>query len=162
MSVAWPASPLIEAAWSRAVLPAATFAGDAGSAPGTSPSGSDQEADWKVNGTPGIAAAICERRAAPPEEAWPASFTSAVTDRSVPGAVLRSCCTASGSAWPMKTATAAATAAATSVVRAAAASTPQYAVMRRAAIGPRGLNTSKACRTNAGTSNVKQCKADWA
>ena len=58
----------------------------------------------------------------------------------------------------MNTAIAAATAATTSVVRAAAASTPQYAVMRRVVIGPRGLNTCKACRTNSGISNVKNVK----
>src|SRR3984957_6094055 len=83
MSVAWPAIPVIEAACRRVVLPGPTFAGDAGSAPGTSPSGSDQEADWKLNGTPGVAAAICDRRGAPPEEAWRPLFTSAVTDISV-------------------------------------------------------------------------------
>ena len=91
MSVAWLAIPLIEAACRRVALPLPTPVGDAGSAPGTSPSGSDQEADWKLNGTPGIAAAICDRRVAPPEEAWPPSFTSAVTDISVPGAAVRSC-----------------------------------------------------------------------
>ena len=69
MSVAWLAIPIIEAACRRAVLPMPTPVGDAGSAPGTSPSGSDQEADWKLNGTPGIAAAISDRRVAPPEEA---------------------------------------------------------------------------------------------
>ena len=69
MSVAWLAIPLIEAACRRVALPLPTPAGDAGSAPGTSPSGSDQEAERKLNGTPGIAAAICDRRVAPPEEA---------------------------------------------------------------------------------------------
>ena len=51
------------------MLPLPAPGGAAGSAPGTSPSGSDQEADCKLNGTPGIAAAICDRRVAPPEEA---------------------------------------------------------------------------------------------
>ena len=67
-SDAWLAIPLIEAAWRSAVLPWPALGGDAGSAPGTSPSGSDQNAWWKLNGTPGIAAAIRDRSAALP---WP-------------------------------------------------------------------------------------------
>ena len=91
MSVAWLVIPDMAAACRRGVLPLPTLAGDAGSAPGMSPSGSDQEADWKLNGTPGIAAAISDRTAAPPETSWPGPFTSAVTDMLVSDAVARSC-----------------------------------------------------------------------
>ena len=138
-STAWLAIPFIEAACSSAVLPLPAFAGVAGSAPGTSPSGSDQNASWRLNGMPGIAAAICARSVALPLAAWLGPLTSALIDRVVSGAVTRSCCTASGRACPANTASVAATAAATSVVSAAAASTTQCAVIRRVAIGPRGL-----------------------
>ena len=138
-STAWLAIPFIEAACSSAVLPLPAFAGVAGSAPGTSPSGEDQNASWRLNGMPGIAAAICARSVALPWAAWLGPLTSAFIDRVVSGAVTRSCCTASGRACPANTASVAATAAATSVVSAAAASTTQCAVIRRVAIGPRGL-----------------------
>ena len=140
---AWLAISPMEAAWRSGVLPCPALAGDAGSAPGTSPSGSDQNASWKLNGMPGIAAAIRDRSAALPGAAWLGSLTSAVTDNAVSGAVTRSCRTASGRAWPVNTASAAATAAVTRVVSAAAASTTQCAVIRRVAIGPRGLITAQ-------------------
>ena len=88
---------------------------------------------------PGIAAAICARSVALPWAAWLGPLTSAFINRVVSGAVTRSCCAASGRACPANTASVAATAAATSVVSAAAASTTQCAVIRRVAIGPRGL-----------------------
>ena len=66
---------------------------------------------WKLNGIPGSAAAMRDRSAALSGAAWPGSLTSPVTDIAVPGAVTRSCRTASGRAWPANTASAAATAA---------------------------------------------------
>ena len=74
---------------------------------------------------PGIAAAIRDRSAALPSTAWLGSLTSVVIDSAVSGATARSCLTACGSAWPVKTMSAAATVAATRVVSAAAASTTQ-------------------------------------
>ena len=131
-------------------MPLPTFGGSAGSAPGTSPSGSDQNASLKLNGMPGNVAAICDRSAVLPLAAWLGSLTSAVIDSAVSGAVTRSCLTACGSAWPVKTVSAAATVAATRVVSAAAASTTQCAVIRRIASGPRGLITTTAFRTKNG------------
>ncbi len=98
ISVAWLVISLMEAACSSAVLPLPALAGTAGSAPGTSSSGSDQNASWKVNGMPGIAEAIRDRSAALPWTASPVLFTNAVTDRAVSGVVARSCWTASGRA----------------------------------------------------------------
>ena len=91
---------------------------------------------WKrPNGTPSSDAAIVDRSAA---VVWaglpPANVPVMVID--VPGAATRSCLTAWGSAWPANTARAAPTAAATSVVSAAAASTTQCADMRAATVAP--------------------------
>jgi hypothetical protein len=107
------------------VLPLPAFASGAGSDPGTSPSGSDENASLKLNGMPGIVAAILDRSAALPLTAWLGLPTSVEIDSAVSGATARSCLTACGSAWPVKIMSAAATVAATSVVSAAAASTTQ-------------------------------------
>ena len=139
MRTAWLTISLMEPAWRIGVLPRPALAGGAGSAPGTSPSGSDQNASWKLNGMPGIAAAMREWSAALSGAAWRGSLTSPVTDNAVPWAATRSCWTARGSAWPANTASAAATPAVTRVVSAAAASTTQCAIIRRVVSGPRGL-----------------------
>src|SRR5215472_9775270 len=95
---------------------------------------------------PGMAAAICARSVALPWTAWLGPPTSAFIDKVVSGAVTRSCRTASGRVCHVKTASVAATAAATSVVSPAAASTIQCSVIRRVAIGPRGLIIGAAFR----------------
>ena len=94
-----------------------------------------------------MAAAIRDRSAAPPVTAWPGSFARALTDSEASGALTRSCLTACGSAWPVNTVSAEATAAATRMVSAAAEITAQYAVIRRTASGPRGRITTTAFRT---------------
>src|SRR5205814_1221182 len=55
---AWPAMPAIDAASRIGVFAFPALAGGAGSAPGTSPSGSDQEAWEKPSGTPASAVPI--------------------------------------------------------------------------------------------------------
>jgi hypothetical protein len=142
------------------VLPRPALAGDAGSAPGTSPSGSDQNASWKLNGMPGMAAAIRDRSAVLPMAAWLGSLTSVVIDSAVPGAMTRSCWTACGRAWLVKTASAAATVAATRIVSAAAASTTQCAIIRR--IAQRTARADHDSSISYGHQNVQavtKCKA---
>ena len=138
------------------MLPLPALGGGAGSAPGTSRSGSDQnaslEAERDARHRRGDSAphrrAVCRRLAG--------TLTSVLTDSAVPGAITRSCVTACGSAWPVKTAIAAAAVAATSVVSAAAAATTQCAVIRRIVSGPRGLSTGTAFRTKTAMSKVRR------
>ncbi len=94
-----------------------------------------------------MAAAIRDRRAVLPMAAWLGSRTSEVIDSAVLGAMTRSCWTARGRAWLVKTVSAAATVAATRIVSAAAASTTQCAIIRRIARGPQGLITTAAFLT---------------
>ena len=129
------------AASSSGVLPRPALAGRAGDAPGTKPSGLDHDACQKPNGTPGSAVPIALLSAAVTGPYW-VLLIAPVAASDVPGATVRSCLTACGSAWPAKAASAAPTAAATSVVSAAAARTTQCAVMRRAGSGPRGPITN--------------------
>ncbi len=137
-STACARTSLSAAASSSGVSFALTSAGLAGVAPGTRPSGSDQEPCQKPNGMPGSAPPMAVFSAPVTWVSWAAPPTGPVAASAVPEAVDRSCVTARGSAWPAKTARAAATAAATSVVSAAAARTTQWAVIRRSGMGPRG------------------------
>ncbi len=130
-------TPSIAAASSTGVFPFAVLAGEAGSAPGTRPRGSDQVACQKPNGTGWIADPIALRSAAVTGTILPSTNVAWALSE-VPDATDRSCRTACGSPCPANTASAAPTAAATSAVSAAAARTTQCAVARRAASGPRG------------------------
>src|SRR5579862_9890014 len=122
------------------MLPEVMLAGWAGNDPARKPSGSDQRPRQKLNGTAPSPAAMDDRNAAVVCAGWPfANDPAAATV--VPGATIRSCRTACGSAWPAKAAKAAPIVAAASVVSAAAAITTQCAVIRRTASGPRRLVT---------------------
>src|ERR1700726_1147223 len=122
------------------MLPEVLLAGLAGNDPATKANGSDQMPCQKVNDTPPSPAAMDDRNAAEVCAGLPLANDPAAAT-AVPGATIRSCRTACGSAWPANAANAAPTAAATSVVSAAAASTTQCADIRRTASGPRTLVT---------------------
>src|SRR3984885_13489215 len=137
--------PSSEAASSWGMLPEVMLVGLAGNDPARKPSGSDQMPCQKLNDTPSSPAAMDDRNAAEVCAGLPLANDPAAATV-VPGATSRSCRTACGSAWPAKAANAAPTVAATSVVSAAAASTTQWAVIRRTANGPRGLVTRSQFR----------------
>src|SRR5580693_3533688 len=118
-STAWLVMPSSVAASSSSEVPLLAVAGRAGSAPGTRSSGSDHVPDQNSNGTRPSVCATAVRSVLAVAAAW-LLLTGPAMDSAVPGESDRSCRSASGSAWPANTVSAAPTAAATSVVSVAA------------------------------------------